>query len=258
VTESEWLASENPARMLRWLTGTPGFGPANATGLLAPPSPPSDRKLRLWACACCRQGWHLLTDPRSRRAVEVAERYADGDATEAERVAAADTANFDAPPTCFTCYVDPADGLDHIARLPAASPALQAALLRDVFGNPWRPVFALCGNNTWRLREGRTVCVCDRCQGWVYPAALDIARRAYDLRDWDALPVLADALEEAGCKDEQVLGHLRGWGRCGTCLGRGASADGFWDCVRCGGSGRIAVGPHVRGCWSLDVILGKG
>jgi ribosomal protein L37E len=246
MDEAQWFSSTDPAAMLAWLAGEPkqaGDGPRI-----------SDRRLRLFACACCRQVWHLLTDPRSRRAVEVAERYADGDATEAERVAAADTANFDAPPTCFTCYVDPVDGLDHIARLPAANPALQAALLRDLVGNPWRPlsggrhvrderVCETCGHRYDRHPGKCTVCGSDYIRkwrvrdtwGWLTPAAVSVAQAAYQERDLPSgrldparLAVLADALEEAGCEDEQVLGHLRG------------------------------LGPHVRGCWSLDVILGKG
>src|SRR5262249_1707751 len=66
MTESEWLLTTEPERMLDWWGGS---GQA------------SDRKLRLFAVACCRGIWHLLTDDRCRQAVEVAEQYADGLAT---------------------------------------------------------------------------------------------------------------------------------------------------------------------------------
>jgi hypothetical protein len=71
VTEAEWLASTDTTPMLEFL---------KRRG--------SDRKLRLFACACCRLVWDRLTDPCSRRAVEVAERYADGEARGSERAAA--------------------------------------------------------------------------------------------------------------------------------------------------------------------------
>src|SRR4051812_36922315 len=86
MTHDEWLASEDPAAMLRHLTA-PIRVAAPDDGLTVgsqedPPGMPSDRKLRLFACALCRQVWHLLTDQRSRQAVEVAELFADGLATE--------------------------------------------------------------------------------------------------------------------------------------------------------------------------------
>lgn len=80
MTEQEWLASKDTQAMLRWW----------ATEMPMVVSP-SDRKLRLFACACVRQVWNDFTDPRSREVVEVAERFADGDAM-AEEMAAASTA----------------------------------------------------------------------------------------------------------------------------------------------------------------------
>jgi hypothetical protein len=62
---------------------------------------------------------------------------------------------------------------------------------------------------------------------WCTPQALALARTAYEERRFEDLPLLADALEEAGCTDEAILSHLRG------------------------------PGPHVRGCWALDLVLGR-
>src|SRR5262245_56409381 len=64
MTEAEWLACRGPERMLELLVGKY-----------------SDRKWRLYACGCCRVAWHLLTEEESRRAVEVAERFAEGGET---------------------------------------------------------------------------------------------------------------------------------------------------------------------------------
>jgi hypothetical protein len=96
----------------------------------------------------------------------------------------------------------------------AAERRQQALLLRDIFGNPFRPA---------------------RCDPAVLTAdAVALANAAYGERalpqgdlDGTLLRVLADALEEAGCADESILTHLH------------------------------SPGPHVRGCWALDLVLGK-
>ena len=84
---------------------------------------------------------------------------------------------------------------------------LLALLLRDIFGNPFRPVAA----------EPR----------WLTSDVVALARGIYDDRAFDRLPILADALEEAGCDHPDVLSHCRG------------------------------PGPHARGCWVVDGVLGK-
>jgi hypothetical protein len=59
------------------------------------------------------------------------------------------------------------------------------------------------------------------------PTVTALAEAIYADRAFDRMPVLADALEEAGCSDDQILSHCRG------------------------------EGPHVRGCWVVDLVLGK-
>jgi hypothetical protein len=85
--------------------------------------------------------------------------------------------------------------------------AQQADLTRCVFGNPFRPVTFF--------------------PSWLTPTAVGLARGIYDARAFDRLPILADALQDAGCEDQQLLAHCRGGG------------------------------PHVRGCWVVDGVLGK-
>ena len=83
----------------------------------------------------------------------------------------------------------------------------QAGFVRDIFGNPFRPV---AFDPEWRSE-----------------AAVALARGMYESRDFTPLPVLADALEGAGCDHPDILAHCRG------------------------------PGPHARGCWVVDLVLGK-
>jgi hypothetical protein len=82
----------------------------------------------------------------------------------------------------------------------------QALLIRDIVGNPFRSVTF---NPAWRT-----------------DTAIALARTMYDSRDFGAMPILADALQDVGCENEQVLNHCR------------------------------EPGPHVRGCWVCDAVLG--
>jgi hypothetical protein len=86
----------------------------------------------------------------------------------------------------------------------------QAELVREVFGNPFRPSRA---DAHWLKWNGGTVRA--------------LAEAAYDSSDFGLLPVLADALQEAGCADVNVLNHCR------------------------------KDGNHVRGCWVLDLLGGR-
>jgi hypothetical protein len=212
MEEEEWLTCTDPGRMLEWLRG------------------PSARKLRLFACACCRRIWHLGT-AEARHAVEVAERHADGQGLAGELEAAAEVVR-SVRPQCFYFAAAP-DGTAYLAahaaqratdaaadhhpfksktpvvwrRAHAAECEAQAELLRDLFGNPFRPV-AL--DPAWRT-----------------PTVLAIARAIYEGRGFGDLPILADALEDAGCTVAANLDHCR------------------------------RPGPHARGCWALDLLLGR-
>ena len=89
----------------------------------------------------------------------------------------------------------------------AAERAAQTALVRCIFGNPFRPVTL--------------------DPGWITEAVVAVATGIYADRAWDRLPVLADALDDAGCDHPDIISHCRG------------------------------PGPHARGCWVVDLVLGK-
>jgi hypothetical protein len=225
MTEAEWLACGDPKPMLEFLRDKA-----------------SDRKLRLFACACCRRIWQLLRDGRSRRVVEAAERFVDGKAHKNEWRRAtlqakavseelhakalseetpASKARYYAAAAAFLLTlknISPRGSADwaaaatyfHLGSTMATHEAAQAPLLRCIAGNPFRPPTV---NPGWLRWNGGTL--------------IQLAQVIYDERTFDRLPILADALEDAGCTDKDILTHCR------------------------------SEGPHVRGCWVVDLLLGK-
>lgn len=373
MTEVEWLSSNDPRRMLQCLIG--GFDPCIGVRDSNQPrhagfGTATDRKLRLFACACCRQVWDAkpcgrcneciggtggkcchnvggLTDPRSRRAVEVAERFADGEATEQEMrdaIQGASNAHADMLRACVpherrmpahaAQWVAPINGFGpaNIVRevmqwlsgyQEIQTAATQAALLREIVGNPFqRNLFweetatrkqlvqvirrlKLPNQNPHYVGETLYAPVL-----WLTPNVLALAAAAYDVANiaclpcrgtgkeapyecgqgyskaasckhcggsgsgrtpFDAavLPRLSDALEDAGCADEGMLRHLRGEEPCMELWPNYANPaypqphNHYGPITHnpkcpCGGSGwRKSTCPHVRGCWVVDLILGK-
>ena len=221
MTETEWAASADPGAMV----------------LALPTRAYSARKSRLFVCSCCRRFW-AVAPPCVRALVELAERYSDKRYTRERfdkgEVAGALAALRNARPTSTGPEVCAIEAAEHLFRrhrdqrtaaawaVRAATndrrglfagrdrrreQAVQAQLVRDIFGNPFRPV---AFDPRWRIAD-----------------VTALARGIYEDRAFDRLPLLADALMDAGCDDEQVLSHCRG------------------------------DGPHVRGCWVVDLVLGK-
>jgi hypothetical protein len=216
MDEREWLACTDPGPLLEF------FRERKI----------SARKVRLFLCACCRRVWHLLTSHPAHAAMEAAEGFADGVVSGSE-LADISLNRWEAP-VCvpgtseqqafhavqaatrashYDRFLAPLGALNHLR---IADPDIQARahLLRDIFGNPFRP-FAL--DSSWRT-----------------PVVLALAQAAYDHRTLPAgtleperLAVLADALEESGCDNADILNHLRG------------------------------PGPHFRGCHVIDLLLAK-
>lgn len=240
MTESEWLASEDPAAMLDLRLAGPDV---SWTG-------PSPRKMRLFACACVRQCWPLLADERSRRAVEVAERYADGTATsldigQANMNAAHAVIHLrgderESPATNrpwmtavaaqWTCHINLPEAAVQVCRflVEIVPPAAQAALLRDVIGNPFRAVKV---GHVVRCPADMSAAALDSGAGeeWVRPpyltpTVLALAAAAYDSRE-------GAACESCGGRPKQV--RFRG---------PGATNPYHWDCDACAGTGRTGTG----------------
>jgi hypothetical protein len=232
MDEATWGVCPDPFEMLNFLQKS-GLG--------------SDRKLRLVCCALCRAVEHLLANERYQKALDVAERYADGLAGVGELRKANGVvneairhtdeyawsedkqgmlvaANAVSWATTLREPPDPPAYLAGCAALGAKSAssieglsdrvihARQCALLRDILGPlPFRPVTVPLS-----------------VLGWNDGAVVKLAQAIYSERRFGDLPILADALEEAGCDDPEILAHCR------------------------------AAGPHFRACWVIDALLGKG
>jgi hypothetical protein len=232
MTEAEWLSGQNINSML---LSVAGHG--------------SERKLRLFACACCHRLWDLL-DGGSRLLLQATERYCDGGVTKSKLKAAgrlvrtrwfgdrtAEAAASRAVKSAASVHTLERSGAysrqqvgDTVreamwAVLPGGHPtnnahqywetaewkgerAAQVALLREIFGNPFRPV---AFSPSWRT-----------------DTVVQLAKQMYESRNFSAMPILADALQDAGCDNDDVLSHCR------------------------------SEQTHVRGCWVVDLVLGKG
>lgn len=213
MNEVGWLTCEDPAAMLRWLTGTGKMGePCQRHPAV------SDRKLRLLACACLRQFERKMTVQAAAR-IDRAELYADGMGPEPE-----DWPGLLAGAHGHGVVLEPATTIGLWDTITGqANGSLAAALLRDIVGNLFRPVTLpkewLCGcQSHWShypLRETCNVCGSKKVCPWLtwqngtVPA---LARRMYAERDFspEAFGVLHDALVDAGCGDEAILRHCRG------------------------------------------------
>ncbi len=212
MTEAEWLECDQPQAMLDSL-----------------PDEASVRKLRLFAVACCRRVWRLLSDSRSQKAIEQAEVFADGGLSDDELRAASSAAweahlqQHDAAYHASQAAVWTTSQSSAFAAREAADAAIAATVcdpddpeednayqsmtLHCIFGNPFRPV---------------TV-----DPSWLTATVVSLATAIYDERAFDRLPILADALEDAGCINEEILNHCR------------------------------RPGEHVRGCWAVDRLLDR-
>jgi hypothetical protein len=214
MTEDEWFGDAHPADMLDAIRHSA-----------------AERKLRLFMCACCRHAsvWPRYRDKESRRLIEVVERYAEG-VTAWEQVHEAmhvvrwfyhygrlqtqGRINRVGQAARMLVALTNEDAIAAAEEMIRVSVnflgSAQGALLREFFMNPRHPV---------RL--------CPDVLAWNDCAVPRIAQGIYEERAFDRLPILHDALLDAGCNDEPILSHC------------------------------YSVGPHVRGCWVVDLILAK-
>ena len=244
MTEAEWLTCTEPQNMMEFL------------GRKA-----SNRKLRLFACGCCRRIWNLLSDVRSKRAVDLAEAFADelADQSSLESVTADlalipnryygtfglimreilhqpveqegvealldvlldhDEWATGAILASYCAVVSPslapevavttaamARARPQFAEMLRAERVSQSVMIRDIFCNPFRPISSH--------------------PSWLTHTVISLAQGIYKDQAFDRLPILADALEEAGCTTAEILDHCR------------------------------QPGPHVRGCWVVDLLLDR-
>ena len=215
--EMHWHTSANPASLFYTTEHLPNRRAVR-----------SKRRLRLYSCGCYTIIWNKIKFDSIKQTIIKVEEWADGKITKEDlrqhrypkgepprgspdwylRLSIGSLITPHVIPA-YMAYltsvaVDP-EKYERAGKWADCPP--QADLVREVFGNPYRPVKF--------PKEWRT------------STAVQIAQQMYEERDFSATPILADALEDASCDNADVLGHCRG-------------------------------GEHVRGCWVVDLLLGKG
>lgn len=237
MTEQEWLTSENPAGMFAHLGKRV-----------------SSHKLRCWVDACNA----LCKYPYEHEGCDIA---------------AADD-----PPIHLFIHAWADESVAN-GDLPQAT---KAALLREIVGNPFRPPTPRC---TWCAGDGLdshedderkcTLCKGSGCmpvpKDWLTRDVLALATAIQDEHRFEDMPILADALEDAGCNNVEILNHCRA--ACPSCkeaafktgdsggplmggdvkLGARMTRHLLRNCA-CRGTRLLQ---HVRGCWVLDLVRGK-
>jgi hypothetical protein len=230
VTEAEWLAATDPWPMLQ------------AMGTVV-----SERKLQLYAVARCRRVFTVVCDQDLHDIVRLAERCADGEVPgeclrawymprnlvdairclKERRRGLTPADRFVLGMCSMAIHAEPHQTLAYIQLLASdirhgqAAGSLadvevcQGVLFRDIFGNPFRP-----SPDVEAARNRDSVC-------WLVQGAYEARSLPSGTLQPSQVALLADAVEDAGCTDAELLGHLRG------------------------------PGPHVRGCWAVDLMLGK-
>jgi hypothetical protein len=200
MTDADWLACEDARKLVVWLRGKA-----------------SDRKLRLFVCAFwrwhsgCAKGPDCETHGEIHRALAYAEYWADHGSRPPAGSGLPFPFGFGWHPLLAKDALDAANWTirnkkGYLTRDGTDAEEQQVFLLRDIFGNPYRPAGVE--------------------PGWLTPSVVSLAATAYD-GDFGCLPILADALEDAGCTRADLLAHCR--------LRR----------------------DHVRGCWGIDLVLRK-
>ena len=255
MTEAEWLTPSDDAiticRKLDFLMGKA-----------------SERKFNLFRFACCRQIWHLLLHDLYRQAVEAAERLIEGQSTReelnsviqsAENMVSAVQASSSRSPRRIL-EIRAATVAIHAARADyewlsfpdtasyaccivqeATSAACWAtatdACWHSEASTPspeWPDVYQQVQQATLRLHGmalldvfGNPFCSVALDPTWLTPSVFKLAQTIYEERAFDRLLNVAEVLQEAGCNNEEILSHCR------------------------------EPGPHVRGCWVVDLLLNK-
>jgi hypothetical protein len=222
MSEADWNACTELEPMLGFLNGR--------VNVPLPPSPwtarlgvASHRKIRLFGVGCCRKVLHLLTDDRSWKAVEVAERLADQQAVDEDRQRARTASH-----AAITSYPRPPHGpsratygVTHSDAWQAAYDAWQYAVRSDSFQEYHAAQLLRCIFGPLPFRS------ITLDPSWLTPTVTSLATAIYEERAFDRLAILADALEDSACTNQEVLSHLR------------------------------SGGEHSRGCWPVDLILGR-
>jgi hypothetical protein len=193
MTEKEWLTCNDPRKLAEPLRRSA-----------------SDRNNRLFACAFWQ--WESIAKSQCELNLSQALHYAESWAETGTRPPLPFPEGFGWHPLLANYASDATNWTirnkrGFITTDPDRAAESQVAFLRDIFGNPFRPI---------------TV-----DPAWLTSTVLALAQGIYDDRAFDRMPILADALQDAGCDNDDILTHCRG------------------------------TGPHVRGCWVVDLVLGK-